>query len=85
MSRGMVAAFALIAAIAAGLTAFGAWASSRLEGGFGGTVWIWVAMIGGALTVAALTAGLMWLAFFSARAGYDDAASELQEPDEGEP
>ena len=78
----MIAALALIAAVAVALTGFGVWASSQLTGGFGGTVWIWVAMIGGALTVAALTAGLMWLAFFSARAGYDDAACELQEPDE---
>lgn len=81
MTRGLVAAFAVIAAVAAGLVAFGAWGSSRLEGGFGGTVWIWVAMSGGALTVAALTGGLMWLAFFSARAGYDDGVAEHKDAD----
>ena len=76
MSRGMFAALALIAATGAGLVAFGAWASSRLAGDFGGTVWIWIAMIGAAVVVAALTAALIWLAFYSARAGYDDAAAE---------
>jgi hypothetical protein len=76
MSRGMIAALVLITAIAAGLLGFGAWASASLPGSFGGTPWIWLAMIGGALTVAALTAGLMWLAFFSARKGYDDRADE---------
>ena len=81
MTRGLAVAVAVILAVGASLIGFGAWASSRLEGGFGGTVWIWVAMIGGALTVAALTGGLMWLAFFSARAGFDDAVAEQRDAD----
>ena len=82
MSRGLIAACLLIVAVAAGLIGFGAWASSSLPGSFGGTPWIWAAMIGGALVVAALTAGLMWLAFFSARRGYDEAAASHEPEDE---
>ena len=79
MTRGMVVAGLLLAGLAAALVGFGAYASAQLPGSFGGTPWIWVAMIGGALTVAALTAGLMWLAFHSARHGYDDAAAAALE------
>ena len=84
MTRGLIAALLVIAAVAAALVGFGVWASSQLTGSFGGTVWIWLAMVGGALTVAALTAGLMWLAFFSARRGYDDAAVDFSDDPDGE-
>lgn len=83
MSRGLLAALALIVLVAIGLVGFGAWASASLPGSWGGTPWIWLAMVGGAVVVAALTAGLMWLAFFSARRGYDDAAAEVHPMDEG--
>ena len=74
MSRGVLAASAALALLAAALVGVGAWASASLPGGFGGTPWIWAAMVGGALVVAGLTGGLMWLAFYSARKGFDDAA-----------
>ena len=77
--KGMIAAVVLIVAVAAGLVGFGAWASGVLPGSFGGTPWIWLAMVGGAIVVAALTGGLLWLAFYSSRAGYDDAAAEHQD------
>ena len=38
----------------------------------GGSVAMWIAIILGLLTTGGLGAGLMWLAFFSSRRGYDD-------------
>jgi hypothetical protein len=55
--------------------AFAAWAflaSSRLDGGWRSLLPVWPYVIGGLLAVAALTGGLMWLAFYSANHGYDD-------------
>lgn len=41
-------------------------------------------MVGGAIGVAALTAGLMWLAFFSSRRGYDEPY-DVNKPNGGRP
>jgi hypothetical protein len=39
-------------------------------------------MVAGALAVAALTGGLMWLAFFSSRRGYDEPY-DVNRPNDG--
>ena len=55
--------------------AFAAWAfmvTSKLDGGWQSLLPIWPYVLGGLITVAALTGGLMWLAFYSANHGYDD-------------
>jgi hypothetical protein len=52
--------------------AWGAWASWRLAGDMRMSVHGYIAMaIAGGFT-ALLTGGLIWLAFYSARRGYDD-------------
>ena len=65
---------------------FMAWVVSRsaeLGGSWtGGSVHIAAAMVIGVVGAGALAAGLMWLAFFSARRGYDDRV-ETWEDDEG--
>ena len=48
------------------------WADSGIRLGFHG----WLAMTVAMLGVTALGGGLMWLAFFSARAGWDDLDRE---------
>lgn len=57
---------------------FMAWAlakSDALPGSWtGGSPHILAAMLIAVVGVAALTGGLMWLAFYSARRGYDDRA-----------
>jgi hypothetical protein len=53
-------------------------------GGFawtGGSRAIAVALVAGAVGVGALTGVLMWLAFYSARKGYDDPPT-FDEPDD---
>lgn len=66
--------------------AFMAWVASRsgeLGGSWtGGSVHIVAAMAIGVIGAGGLAAGLMWLAFFSARRGYDDRV-ERWEDDEG--
>jgi hypothetical protein len=65
-----------------GLTAFAIFAvfavqqASQLGGGWGELKPILPFVIGGAIVVAALTGGLMWLAFYSARRGFDDRADQ---------
>jgi cation transporter-like permease len=76
MKRSAVAAVVAVFALQGGLIGWSFYAARRLPGGWGGTPWIWGAMIGGAIVVGLLTAVLMWLAFYSARKGYDDAAAE---------
>jgi hypothetical protein len=69
-------AIALVFVGLAGFAAFAAWAiaqASHLGGGWGDLAPVWPFVLGGALVVAALTGVLMWLAFYSARRGYDDA------------
>ncbi len=65
----------LLVAILAGmviLAGWGAWASWRLAGDAPMSIHGWIAMgIAGVFT-ALLTGGFMWLAFYSARKGFDD-------------
>ena len=64
----------LIGALAAlvALAVWGAWASWRLAGDAPMSIHGWIAMAIAGLGVAALTGGLIWLAFYSAKHGYDD-------------
>ena len=84
----MRAAWALTAAGLAGVAAFMAWVASRsgaLGGSWtGGSPHILAAMVIAVVGAGGLAAGLMWLAFFSARRGYDDRASEWED-EEGPP
>lgn len=73
---------------AAGLlaaAAFMAWVASRsprMGGSWtGGSPHILAAMAIGVVGAGALTAGLMWLAFFSARRGFDDRAAAWDDED----
>jgi hypothetical protein len=52
--------------------AWGAWASWRLAGDAPMSIHGWIAMGIAAVFTAGLTGGLMWLAFYSARKGFDD-------------
>lgn len=65
----------LLVAVLAGLVVFagwGAWASWRLAGDVRMGLHGWIAMgIAGVFT-ALLTGGFTWLAFYSARKGFDD-------------
>ncbi len=62
------------------VAAFMAWVASRsgaMGGSWtGGSPHIVAAMVIGVVGAGALTGGLMWLAFFSARHGYDDRVAE---------
>ena len=51
---------------------YGAWASWRLAGDAPMSVHGWIAMGLAGGGVALLTGAFMWLAFYSARKGYDD-------------
>lgn len=65
----------------AAFAVFAAWAfreAGDMGQGWSGLTHIWPYVAGGVIVVAALTGGLMWLAFFSARRGYDDR----QKPDD---
>ena len=61
-----------------GLAIFGAFATwafmatSKIAGGWRSLLPVWPYVVGGLVTVAALTGGFMWLAFYSANHGYDD-------------
>ncbi len=72
--RPSLGAFLLILVLSAMVlwAAWGAWASWRLAGDAPMSVHGWIAMgIAGGFT-AILTGGFMWLAFYSARKGFDD-------------
>lgn len=65
---GFLAALALLAAL-------GGWtyyAGERIGGGWEGISHVLPFVIVGLVAVGALTGGLMWLAFYSARRGYDE-------------
>jgi len=67
--------YLMLAVALAGVAAFFVWAFQQGEGVGGGweslgPIWLYVA--GGLVVVAALTGGLMWLAFYSSRRGYDE-------------
>ena len=67
--------FALVTVALILLTAFaawGAWASWRLAGDVRMSVHGYIAMGLAGVFTALLTGGLIWLAFYSARRGYDD-------------
>ncbi|UTP39404.1 hypothetical protein M9M90_19685 [Phenylobacterium sp. LH3H17] len=74
----------------AGLTAvaaFGGWtfyAGSSIGGGWSSLGPIMLYVVGGLLVVGALTGGLMWLAFHSARHGYDEPY-DVNRPGGGRP
>ncbi len=65
----------LLIVMLAGMVVFagwGAWASWRLAGDAPMSIHGWIAMgLAGGCT-AILTGGFMWLAFYSARKGFDD-------------
>ena len=65
---------ALLAALAA-VAGVGGWtlyASSRLGYGWEGLGQVLIFVVVGLIAVGGLTGGLMWLAFYSARRGYDE-------------
>jgi cation transporter-like permease len=68
MVAGMLAALAL----AAGLAGWTFYAGSRIGDGWTGVSHVLTFVIIGLTAVGALTGGLMWLAFYSARHGYDE-------------
>ncbi len=51
---------------------WGAWASWRLAGDVRMSIHGWIAMGIAGFFTAALTGGFVWLAFYSARRGFDD-------------
>lgn len=60
-----------------GFAAFVVWAfmsTSSTGGGWQSLLPIWPYVLGGVIATGALTGGLMWLAFYSSRKGYDDRA-----------
>ena len=65
----LVAALSILVAI----TAWGAWASWRLAGDAPMSLHGWIAMGIAGVMSAGLTGVLIWLAFYSARKGFDDS------------
>ena len=55
-----------------GLAGWGAWASWRLAGDAPMSVHGWIAMTLAGGVTALMTGGFAWLAFYSARRGFDD-------------
>ena len=75
MRPGIILPVVLLIVVLTGLVLFagwGAWASWRLAGTAPMSVHGYVAMGVAGIGVGALTGGLIWLAFYSARRGYDD-------------
>jgi hypothetical protein len=75
----------LIAAAAISIHTWNAIGADPSSGGGGGKAMSGVgiaALIGGGLGTLALGVGLMFLVFFSARRGYDDAADQKARPPE---
>ncbi|MGC1300899.1 MAG: hypothetical protein WA840_00865 [Caulobacteraceae bacterium] len=69
------AGLVLLYGVMAGLVAFAAWgfvASWRLAGHTRMSIHGYIAMAIAAIFTALLAGGLLWLAFYSARKGYDD-------------
>ena len=66
--------FILVIALASMVVfaSWGAWASWRLAGDAPMSIHGWIAMGIAGVGVALLTGGFIWLAFYSARKGYDD-------------
>ena len=70
-SRGVVLLLTVFT-VMVGLAGWGAWASWRLAGDAPMSVHGWIAMGIAGIGVGGLTGGFAWLAFYSARRGYDD-------------
>ena len=71
LSPGLFVATALLLALV-GFAAWGVWASWRLAGDVHMSVHGWIAMALAGVFTALLTGGLIRLAIYSARRGYDD-------------
>ena len=67
----VLASLVCVAALAA-LAGWTFYAGARIGGGWGALSPVLLYVIGGLVMVGALTGGLMWLAFFSSRHGYDE-------------
>jgi hypothetical protein len=70
----LIATILIITGLSA-TAAFMGWAlyqGSQIGGGWSSLAPIWPYVAGGLIVVGALTGGLMWLAFYSDRKGYDD-------------
>ena len=67
----VLASLVCVAALAA-LAGWTFYAGARIGGGWGALSPVLLSVIGGLVMVGALTGGLMWLAFFSSRRGYDE-------------
>lgn len=80
------------AGVAALLVVFGALIAAAFWGAlhsfrtFGGDLGLhgWIALIGGSVLTLALTGGLMWLVFYSARKGYDAQQAPAEWDPDGE-
>jgi hypothetical protein len=77
--RKHAALIAIIVLSVAGFAAFIVWAfvaAGRMGGGWESLRPVWPYVAGGAVAVGLLAGGLMWLAFFSSRHGYDDRVED---------
>ena len=73
MKNGLIVLASLVCVAAlAGLAGWTFYAGSRIGGGWGALSPVLLYVIGGLVVVGALTGGLMWLAFYSSRRGYDE-------------
>src|SRR5262245_37896732 len=69
----------LVLAVLAGLGAWAVSAAEGLSGGWASLLPILPYVVAGAFFVGLLTGGLMWLAFYSARHGYDDRVDNRED------
>jgi hypothetical protein len=73
--RRHAAVFIIAFLILAGFSLFAGWAFyalSHVGGGWKSLLPIWPYVVGGVVVTGGLAGVLMWLAFYSARHGYDD-------------
>ncbi len=71
-------------AVIAGLGGWTLYVSSRLGYGWDGLGQVLIFVVAGLIAVGGLTGGLMWLAFYSARHGYDEPY-DINKPGGGRP
>jgi hypothetical protein len=62
----------LVLALVAGFFGWALHAAEPMGSGWEGLAGVWLYVLGGLVAVGALTGGLMWLAFYSSRHGYDE-------------
>ena len=77
MGRGTAIGLGLTFLGLAGMGAYVAWAfhaAAKMNLGWAGLRSAWPYLLAGVLTVECVIAAFVWLAFFSARHGYDDRA-----------